>query len=544
MEKLIRRIICFALTASLVSGCATVEKVTDTAKDARSKVADTAKNAGKTVYDWATNIDTDAFKAGWNAAVDFVEDQNAVAMSSEYVDSVATAINNLKTSMSDLYGSGRTLAQDAGFAAERWTAETFNIDAAAKQTGEHASVPDSNTQGSSDLETSWGEEAQLKYYAEASDTAAAQAQTILQDYNEYKTSSKNPLTLRDWLDKNGYDQKKMDELIEAVYKDQTRIVPADQLENAKAYLNGKISKSEMYDAMSAKYGPEQTAVYEETLEHLKDRLESPKGAQSKPATYEEMQTVAQMAKDGSFDPSRFGFTLTQIIPPKVIVKQAMNTGIQTALFSIALKVGPELFQCLLNAAKEGKIDNSQLQEIGLDALTAGAEGYVNGFVSRAISTACRAGYFGQSLMSVNPDVLATMTFVAISAIRYGYALSKGEITADEYGDLMAENVVIAVGGIAGAAVMSAIFPGLGILCMAGNLAGGILAAAGLQQIKTMELIPQDGGDFIAFVSNTVSSPVKVVSDTLSKLNFCEKSTGEDNITIETTKDGSLVIKAA
>ena len=96
MEKLIRRIICFALTASLVSGCATVEKVTDTAKDARSKVADTAKNAGKTVYDWATNIDTDAFKAGWNAAVDFVEDQNAVAMSSEYVDSVATAINNLK----------------------------------------------------------------------------------------------------------------------------------------------------------------------------------------------------------------------------------------------------------------------------------------------------------------------------------------------------------------------------------------------------------------------------------------------------------------
>ncbi len=72
--------------------------------------------------------------------------------------------------------------------------------------------------------------------------------------------------------------------------------------------------------------------------------------------------------------------------------------------------------------------------MGVDAAFAGANGFVEGSVSAAIITACQAGKFGASAKNLSPDAIGTLTVLTIDAIKYGYKLSNGEITTEQYGN--------------------------------------------------------------------------------------------------------------
>lgn len=45
--------------------------------------------------------------------------------------------------------------------------------------------------------------------------------------------------------------------------------------------------------------------------------------------------------------------------------------------------------------ENGKLDENQFKKIGFAALSGGAEGFIRGSVSAAITTACKAGVWGK-----------------------------------------------------------------------------------------------------------------------------------------------------
>ena len=523
----------------------TAEKAKDTAEKAADKAKEKAGQAKDQVLEWYEQIDFDKFKQGWDHAVDFASSKYAASMGSKYVKDVGKAINNMKVDINSAKGSARTVASEAGFAAEKWVAGTFNIDSVAGGSAYKADVVGSNGMGSVDVSTNYGENASLKYYKTASDSAKAQATDILHEYGKYKAKSKNPISLEEYIDKYHVDGKDMDALYASIYDGQTRIIPADQLDEAKDYLK---SKSKTFDDYAKKNGSKRaesrSKAYTETLDNLKDHLEAPDGTSSKPMTYDDMQAIAELSQKGEFDPEDFGITTSQIITPKHIVKQSISAGLTSAALNTALTIGPDIFTILKEAAKNGNFDEAQLKQVGVDGLLAGSEGFVEGSVSCAILTACQAGKFGANLTNASPEVIGTLTVLAIDAIRYGYALSKGEITALDYSNLMTEEIVVAIVSQASGAALQMLLPAVPFAYMAGCMAGGMLATAGLQAVKDMVMEVKDGGGFEAIVPANTVQTMNVITDKISDLHITDQLSGFKDTVVSTANNGYIQIKAA
>ena len=321
---------CFLLH---VTSCSFV----DTAKEK-------ANSAREGVVDWYESLDFSKFEEGWENSKEFVGTQYSAVVSSQYIAKVQTSIANLKTNINSAAGSARGTAQEAGLLAEQWATDTFNINSAANGSSETAQRVGSNGLGSVDVTTSYGENASLKYYQTAEASAQKQATDLLSRYYEYCGRSKNPKTFAEYISDNGYDPETMDELMASLtplYDSQTRIIPADQLDLAKAYLRGEIK--------TITANGDNATVLQETLDHLSDRLSAPDGTESIPVTYEEMQAITELAIDGEFKPEDFGIELARVISPKYVLKMAIGTGLTTAVLNTVFTVGPD-FSLLLQCA--------------------------------------------------------------------------------------------------------------------------------------------------------------------------------------------------
>ena len=488
------------------------------------------------------------FKDGWDKAVDFASSKYAAAMGSDYVTKVGESINNMKEDINKSMGSARNTAQEAGFVAEKWVADTFNIDAVARESTHTASVVGSNELGSVDVKTSYGENASLKYYNSASDSAREQATHILTKYDEYcqkcKKKSKEPMSLNEYLDSKNIKNKDLDQLYASIYEGQTRIIPEDQYEDAIKYLKSKEKTFSDYEKKNkSKRAKARSDTYVETIENLKTRLEAPDGTASKPATYEQMQAMAELAKEGKYDPSKFGITPSQIITPKYLIKQSVNAGVSAAALNSVLSVGPDIFSILIQAAKDGKIDETKLNETGIDGVLSASEGFVEGSVSCAILDVCKAGKLGEQFVDASPDVIGTLTVITIDAIRYGYSLSKGEITTEDYSNLMAEEIIVAVVSQSTGTLLQMLLPILPFAYMAGSLAGGMIATAGFEISKEIILEVKDGGGFEAIVPKGLVNSMSVISDKVSNLNLQESVTNFKDMTVSTLNEGYIKIKS-
>lgn len=293
----------------------------------------------------------------------------------------------------------------------------------------------------------------------------------------------------------------------------------------------------------SKRAESRSKAYTETLDNLKDRLEAPDGTSSKPMTYDDMQAIAELSQKGEFDPEDFGITTSQIITPKHIVKQSINAGLTSAALNTVFTIGPDIFTILKEAAKNGNFDEAQLKQVGVDGLLAGSEGFVEGSVSCAILTACQAGKFGTNLTNASPEVIGTLTVLAIDAIRYGYALSKGEITALDYSNLMTEEIVVAIVSQASGAALQMMLPAVPFAYMAGCMAGGMLATAGLQTVKDIVMEVKDGGGFEAIVPANTVQTMNVITDKISDLHITDQLSGFKDTVISTANNGYITIKS-
>lgn len=541
--RIIKKVGAFFLAFTMLfqlSACSASESAQNTASTAKEK----AEQAKDYVIELYNQIDMTKFKDGWDSAVDFATSKYSAAMGSKYVTDVGNAINKLKADINASAGSARSTAQEAGFAAEKWVADTFNIDAAARGSSNTAEVVGSNGMGSVDVSTSYGEKASLKYYNSAEGSAAAQAENILEKYSEYTSKSKNPISLDGYLDKYNVKSDDLDALYASIYEGQIRIIPEDQYDDAIRFLKSKYDTLSDYEKKNgSSRGKVRSEAYAETLDKLKTKLEAPDGTSSKSATYEEMQAIAELAQKGEFDPADFGFTTSQIITPKYLIKQSVNTGLSSAALNTVLTIGPDIFSILKQAAKEGKFDESQLKETGMEGLFSASEGFVEGSVSCAILSACQAGKLGESFKNASPNTIGTLTVITIDAIRFGYSLSKGEITPLDYSNLMAEEILVAVVSQATGAALAALLPAIPFAYMAGSLAGGMIATAGFEITKDLVLEIKDGGGFEAIVPTGVVDTMNVISDKVSDLNLKEQITSFKDMAVTTANNGCIKIKS-
>lgn len=514
------------------------EGLTSAATTAAEEVVNAATTAKNAVSQWYSNLDFSKFEEGWNYTVDFMSGQYAAVMSSEYVSKVETAIANLETDINASVTSARGTAQEAGFLAEKWVTDTFNINAAANESPYSAETPGSNQFASADVVTNYEEEASLKYYKTASASVEAQAKAVIKAYKEYCSKTDKEVTLKEYLNERGYSSDEQDVLMSSIYEGQTRIIPSDQLAEATEYLQGKIDKLSSIegDAASAR-----TKAYQETLNNLKDRLHAPDGTESKPLTREEAQAITELAQDGKFRPEEFGIELTSIISPKYIVKQAVSTGFTTAALNTVFTIGPDIYSILKEAAETGNINENDFKETGVEGVIAATEGFVEGSASRMVTTLCQSGALGTALKDANPSVVATLTILAIEGAIHGYEVAVGKMTLEEYGNMMADRIMVSLLAIPTSALLLAILPASKLFVVAGCLAGGMLACIGYTIAKEAVMDMVDAGGFEAIVPVEAIDAWSVAKDKIASLNLKNSLSNYKDSILTTMNDGYIKV---
>ncbi|WP_026659244.1 hypothetical protein [Butyrivibrio sp. AC2005] len=543
----VRKILALSLIGLLfvnATACS-LESAREKAESAANTVGEVASSAKDNVVAWYSNLDLSKFKDGWDYSVEFMGAQYSAVMSSKYVANVEEALTILKTDMNSAAGSARGTAQEAGFLAEKWASDTFNLNAIANGSDARAETVGSTDLGSVDVKTNYGENASLKYYQNANGSAQAQAKTLLEAYNEYyasasKNTSKEPMTLAEYMNKNGYNAETQDALLSSIYEGQTRIIPTDQVAEATEYLQGRIDK---LSALEGDVASARTKSYQETLSNLRDRLTAPDGTQSKPLTYEELQAIAEVSKNGEFKPEDFGIKLSTVISPKYVMKQAIGTGLEVGVINTVFTIGPDIYSILREASENKEIDEEQLKEVGVDGAISMSEGFVEGSVSRIVTTLCQEGILGAELKAANPSVVATLTVLVIEAAIHGYELSQGKITAEEYGNMMVDKTMICMLAIPTSSLFLAALPATKIAMLGGCMAGGMIACVGYMVTKEAVMDVVDGGGFEAIVPVQATSALSVAKDKLASLNISGTVSSFGDSMVSTMNDGYIKVKS-
>ena len=523
--------------------------LSESANKAYNSASSSAKNLSDTIINYVSNIDTQKFKSGWAYASKYTGTAIASLKGKAYVDTVQSTISNtsknMHTELLQKVNSNRTIAQDAGFAAEIWHTDSFNLEAALNGSDFKATRPDSNAKASADVVVSgkdYKQDYSLKYYKDAESSAKAQAKTFFEDYQEYcshaKRHGETPMNEKEYLDQY---EKKLDALYDSLYSGQGKLIPADQLDDAREYLKKKKSKIDTSGNKSRqKFSPE----LQESLDSLAARIEAPDGTKSRPLTEDEARQLVELTRDGKdLDLADFGITPSQLITPKYILKQAISSGTQSAIISTAFAIGPDVYAILVDAAKNGKIDESKLKEAGIEGVLAGSEGFVEGSVSSALVIACQSGKFGATYTNIAPETIGTLTVLIIDAIRFGYQLSNNQITEAEYGDLMAQDIIIAIASQSSGALLQVLFPFIPFAYVAGSMAGAMLASAGYTAGKELILEVRGENGFETVVPETLATGKSLATSFMRDLNLKNTISEFKHTAVSTIGNGKIKVSS-
>ena len=517
MKKAVSIILVMVFLFQLAGcGSGTVkEKASSIGKKAESiaeNAAEGIENAWIAASDAVSQLSFPDFKKGFETAAGYFGTTVAALGGQTYVNSVGDAINDLQQRLANRVSTNGTVASQAGYAAEEWHAGTYNIDAVASGRNARASTPKSNGLGSADVSVG-DTNASLKYYQDAQASATQQAKNYLQKYGEYKSKTSNPKPIEEWLEDNNITIEKDSDLYYSIYQDQLRIIPADQLQEARTYLEKAIAKESGKDSPARKYVAE---TDKETLKNLTDRLKTADGTESVPLTKEESEALVKAARDGDLDIEKFGVSLDNSIKGSYIAKQAIKSGATAAMIETAIVIGPEIYEIIKLGIENGEIDEEQLKKAGIDGLSAAGDGFLKGSISNALVIMCQAGKLGPSFTSASPELIGTLTVLVIDAVRYGIMLGNGKITTEQYLDTMAEEVFISAGALGTAALIGMLFPGATLAIMLGSFVGGLVASAGYTVGKTYVLawIEESDVDLLVPISEA-SNAIKDLAVSLS-----------------------------
>lgn len=384
-----------------------------------------------------------------------------------YINTINTEIDKMVNDLNSLEGFTTASKVLKGDVAEFWHSGTFNIDAAVKGSSDRAFVDRSHDFASTDISSNFGDRYGLKYYSDGQASAKAQAVSVFQRFKEYQAKGGTD-SLEDFLHKRGYND--VDSVLnDPIYAGQIRIIPRDQLEEATKWLERMI-KTE------ATRRPEQVHRYEETLALLKDRLSNNKGVESIPLSREEAEALATLAKQGKFSAEDLGLTTENLVKYEYILQQAFKAGLSAATISIVLKVAPEIIKSIEYLIKNGYIDKEQFKKIGFAALSGGAEGFIRGSLSAALTTSCKAGLLGSALKSVDPTIIGAITVVAMNVVKNAFNVAIGKKTKSELTGELVRDMFVSACSLVGGGITQAFIevPVLGY--MIGSFVGSIIGS--------------------------------------------------------------------
>lgn len=386
----------------------------------------------------------------------------------EYVSKVVLEIDELTKNTNNFAGNNTAADKLKGDIAEFWHSGTFNIDAAVKGSKYRIFVDRSHELGSADILSNFGQKFGLKYYKTGGDSAKQQAKSIFERYKEYLASGNknNKMSLEEYLEANGLTDKL---LSDPLYNGQIRIIPSDQLSEAIKFLEEKIAKE-------SATRPEQVKRYQETLKLLKSKI-SHDGVESIELTKVEAEQMARIAKQGGFDPEKYGLTTEELIAFSNILNQARRAGMTAATISLVLRVAPEIVKAIEYLIINGEVNGEQFKNIGFAALTGASEGFIRGTVSASITASCKAGLLGASLKTVNPTIIGAITVLTMNTMQSAFFVVIGKRTSKD----MVENLVremfttsvSLLGGYAGEVAIKSV-PVLGAIPMLGFMIGSFV----------------------------------------------------------------------
>jgi hypothetical protein len=365
----------------------------------------------------------------------------------EYISSINKEIEKLQSDINQFQGFQTKSSILQGDVAEFWHSGTHNIDAAIQGKAIRTTVDRSHHFASADVTDSNGTAYGLKYYQTGSGSAKAQAESIFERYSQYKANAikaDRPFqSLEQFMNERGYDEVHL--LNDPIYAGQVRVIPKDQMQEAIKWLERKIAKESVIR-------PDQVQRYEDTLKMLKVKIETSEGTESIPFTREEAEILARLAKEGEFDAGEYGLTTEQLVKYKYVMEQAFKAGLTAATISIVLKAGPEIYKAIDYLIKTGELDEKQFQKIGFAALEGGAEGFVRGSISAALTAACKSGLGGEALKSINPAVIGVLTVLVLDVMKNSYLVANGKMTNGELIDSLVRGMYVSacsliVGGI-------------------------------------------------------------------------------------------------
>lgn len=422
----------------------------------------------------------DGFKEGYEYFSRSAGSIRAAFAGDAYVDGIIQEINNLSENINQFKGFQTASNKLKGDIAEFWHSGTFNIDAAVKGSSSRSEVLRSHGLGSIDIKVNDTDAYGSKYNATATDTLRQQAKTFYERYKEYASTcersgrtaptfeeymAKNADTLRE----NGIDPKKI-LAHDPLYGQQYRLVPSDQIDELRELLKEKI-------ATESARRPELAERYQDTLDKLTDRVRDSEGNESIPLSNDDAKEIAELAKEGDFDPAEYGITIEELMKYEYVLKQAFQAGLSAATISMVLKVAPEIIKAIEYLIKNGELDEKQFQKVGFAALTGASEGFVRGSVSAAITTACKAGLWGEAMKSVNPSVVGVITVITMDTMKNSFAVATGQKTRRALADELIKEMFVSASSLLMGGLVQGIMVEMPVLgFMLGSFVGSVVGS--------------------------------------------------------------------
>ena len=294
------------------------------------------------------------------------------------------------------------------------------------------------------------------------------------------------------------------------YHGQERLIPSDHLEEAKIIAARRAASNETVR-------PEISESYREASEHMTDTVSDGKVSSNSLGKKEDLQMAREVKRD-EFSADQHGVTLDSTIKVDYIIHEAVKAGLTTAAITMAIQLAPEIYKTIDYLIKTGKIDIQQIKKMGIQAISAGAEGFLRGSISCSLLIMCRKGLLGEALRKVDPMGLGTVVAVVMETVKNSILVAAGKMTAKQMGVAFVDSIVVSGGYIIGAQIGGMIGQALGFqLPVVGYLIGSLVGTAfavvyNIGKKKLISFCVESGFTCFGLVDQNYELPEEVLKD--------------------------------
>ena len=212
---------------------------------------------------------------------------------------------------------------------------------------------------------------------------------------------------------------------------------------------------------------------------LKIKIEDGEGVESIPLSTNDAKKIAELSKEGLVteeELKKLGISTENIVKFEYILKESFKAGLTALQITLVLKLAPEIYKAINYLINNGEIDINQFKKLGIESLKSGSEAFLRGTIAATITGACKAGLWGESLKSINPTIIGTLTVFTLDIIKNSFKVAQGKMSRQELVNEMTKEMFILSCSL-GVGILSQTFINIPVFSfMIGNFVGSILGA--------------------------------------------------------------------